>query len=48
MNGQVLTDGHEQVLGSVIPVALLGPVGGGALQLVVPNLHTLDEDREPA
>lgn len=43
MNSQVLSNGPEQVLRPVVPLALLGPVSGGALQFVIPDLQSKDK-----
>lgn len=43
MNSQVLSNGPEQVLRPVVPLALLGPVSGGALQFVIPDLRSKDK-----
>ena len=44
VDSQVLSNRHEQVLRSVVPLTLLCPVSGGPLQLVIPNLHTSSKD----
>lgn len=39
VRGQVLSDGHQQVGGPMLPEALLGPGCRGPLQLFVPGLQ---------
>lgn len=44
VDSQVLSNRHEQVLRSMVPLTLLCPVSGGPFQLVIPNLHTSSKD----